>query len=66
MSKFGWIFIGYIIYLSTLLIGNSISIANDKPVVALGYISQWWFILIVFLTAYASEWLYIILRNHQE
>jgi len=59
MSKFGWIFIAYILYLAVLLIGNSISIANDKPVIAIGLIGKWYIALLAFLLAYISEWISI-------
>jgi len=56
MSRFGWVFITYTIYLSVLTIGNTASFIMDKPVQALGMISKWWFIASVFLVAYISEW----------
>lgn len=63
MSKFGWVFLTYIIYISVLLISNTLNIVNDKPVVALGFVVRWWFILLVFLVAYASEWLSIVMQR---
>jgi len=65
MSRFGFVFIGYIIYLSVLLIGNSISIANDKPVIAIGLIGKWYIALLVFLIAYISEWISIYFHKEE-
>ena len=65
MSRFGFVFIGYIIYLSVLLIGNSISIANDKPVIAIGLMGKWDIALLVFLIAYISEWISIYFHKEE-
>ena len=56
MSRFGYILISYVIYLSVIIAGNTASFIMDKPVQALGMISKWWFIASVFLVAYISEW----------
>ena len=63
MSRFGFVFIAYIIYLSVLLAGNSLASAMNQPVLALGYIGRWYTILGVFLLAYISEWVSLLLEK---
>jgi len=63
MSRFGWVFITYTIYLSVLTIGNTASFIMEKPVLALGYINKWWFIMAIFLIAYISEWASIFVEK---
>lgn len=58
--RFGWIFISYIIWISVLTLSNSASSIANKPVLALGFISKWWFVILVFLFSYISEWLSIL------
>ena len=65
MSRFWWIFVSYIVYVSVLIAVNGASFIMDKPVQALGFLTQWWFVASVFLITYLSEWGSILLENRE-
>ena len=56
--KFGFIPLSYIIYVSALIIQNSVLAANDKAVLALGNLTRWWVIVSVLLFTIFLEFLF--------
>lgn len=65
MSRFSWIFISYTLYVSVLVTSNTVSFVMDKPVQALGFLTRWWVIALVFLVTYISEWGSILLEKRE-
>lgn len=63
MGRFGWIFYSYIGYLIAQIGINAWYSVEGKPILALGYLSSWWLMLLVFLLAYLSEWGAILLER---
>jgi len=63
MGRFSWIFYSYIAYLITQIGVNAWYSVEGKPILALGYLSSWWFMLLVFLLTYGSEWGAILLKG---
>ena len=60
MSRFGYILIAYVIYVAILQASNTANSIMNKPILALGFWTQWWFVALVFVIAYVSEWLAIL------
>lgn len=54
-SVFWFLPIGYIIFVSALIIQNSILVANDKTVMALGNLAKGWVIVLIFLLTILLE-----------
>ena len=66
MGRFAFIAYGYILYLISLMVINAWYSVEGKPILALGFISQWWFAMIVFLFVYISEFVAIFLERRDE
>ena len=63
MSKFGYLFVSYVFYISVLTTINAWFTVTGKPILALGFLTQWWFILIVVLIAFVSEWIALFISK---
>ena len=64
--KFGFIAIAYALYVSALIIQNSILAANDKAVLALGSLTRWWVIVLVFSFAILLEFAFEFYKKKLE
>lgn len=65
MSRFGYILTTYIFYVAVNLAINAWYTVEGKPVMALGFLTRWWVFLIIFLIAYASEWIALLLSKEE-
>lgn len=65
MGRFSWIFYSYVLFVISLMLTNAWYSVEGKPVLALGYISSWWFMLIIFLITFLSEWGSIMMERRE-
>ena len=62
-SKFGYIPVSLILYIISLNTNNAIASYGNKPILALGYISSWWLITLVFGIAVSLEFIYLYVEG---
>ena len=60
MTRFSWIWVSYVMYVSVLYICNVILNVMDKPILSLGHLTSPWFIGIIFVFTYVSEVIAIV------
>lgn len=65
MARFSWIAYCYILYLISQIILNAWYSIEGKPIYALGILNQWWFMICVFILAFVSEWISILLERRE-